>query len=263
MRAAAELFDLSGRVALVTGASSGIGWAIAQALAGAGADLVLAARRRTALEENAETLKAAGARAAVVVGDVADRATLARLAREAAAAFGPPQILVNAAGINPRQPAERLSPEDWDRTLAINLDAPFFLARLLVPAMRERGWGRIINIASAHGLVGSAEKSAYVAAKHGVVGLTRALALETAKTGVTVNAVCPGYTETPLLARSIDAIMAKTGRSRDEAEAALKAANPQGRFIQPEEVAATVLFLCGAGAASITGQAIAVSGGEI
>jgi NAD(P)-dependent dehydrogenase (short-subunit alcohol dehydrogenase family) len=147
--------------------------------------------------------------------------------------------------------------------LDVNLKGVFATWQAGLPAMLERGWGRLIAIASTAGLKGYAYVTGYCAAKHGVIGLTRALAQETAQSGVTVNAICPGYTRTPLLERSLDTIVAKTGRARAEAEATLLAANPQGRFIEPEEVAATVLWLCGAGAASVTGQAIAIAGGEI
>jgi gluconate 5-dehydrogenase len=252
MRATAELFDLSGRVALVTGASSGIGWAIAQALAGAGADLVLAARRRATLDENAGILRAAGARAVAVVADVADRAALARLAHEAAAAFGPPQILVNAAGINPRQPAEALSSEDWDRTLEVNLSAPFLLSRLLIPAMRERGWGRIINIASLQSVRAFANGIAYGASKGGVVQLTRAMAEEWSRDGITCNAIAPGFFPTELTA-SLFADPATAERLAGETMI--------GRNGRLEDLHGIAVFLASRASDYITGQTIFVDGG--
>jgi NAD(P)-dependent dehydrogenase (short-subunit alcohol dehydrogenase family) len=176
---------------------------------------------------------------------------------------GAADVVIANAGATVARPFLKMEAGDLTRMLDVNLGGVFHLWRATLAPMIEAGWGRLVAIASTAGLKGYAYVSTYCAAKHGVIGLTRALALETAKTGVTVNAVCPGYTDTPMLTQSIARIMAKSGRTLAEAEAALKAANPQGRFIRPEEVAATVLWLCGADAASITGQAISVSGGEV
>ena len=249
-----------GKHALVTGGGSGVGAAIALALADAGARVTIAGRRPEPLAEVARRARG-GIR--TVTGDVTAADEVRAMFAEAAAAWGAPAIVVANAGsaVEPAVP-ERSSAEDFQAMLDVNLTGVFATWQAGLAPMLEAGWGRLIAVASTAGLKGYAYVSGYCAAKHGVIGLTRALALETAKTGVTVNAVCPGYTRTPMLERSIENIMAKTGRARAEAEATLLASNPQGRFIEPEEVAATVLWLCGDGAASVTGQAISVSGGE-
>ncbi len=252
MPAGAALFDLSGRVALVTGASSGIGWAIAQALAGAGADVVLLARRRAALERHAESLRAAGARAAAGAADLTDRAALAGLPGEAASHFGPPQILVNAAGINPRQPAETLPAAEWDRTLELNLTAPFLLSRLLVPAMRERGWGRIINIASLQSVRAFANGIAYGASKGGIVQLTRAMAEAWSQDGITCNAIAPGFFPSELTAPLFaDAAVVER----------LAAQTMIGRNGRLADLHGIAVFLAAPASDYITGQTIFVDGG--
>ena len=181
----------------------------------------------------------------------------------AADTFGQVDILVNNAGIQHVAKIEDFPIERWDAIIAINMSSAFHATRLALPAMKAANWGRIINVASIHGLVGSAEKSAYVAAKHGVVGLTKALALELARKGVTVNAICPGYTETEIVREAVQNIVAKTGKSEAEARQALAASNPQQRMVQPQEVAQSVLWLCAAGSDAINGQAIAIDGGEL
>jgi 3-hydroxybutyrate dehydrogenase len=172
-------------------------------------------------------------------------------------------IVIANAGAAASKPFLKMDASDLQAMLDVNLTGVFHVWQAALQPMLDAGWGRLIAIASTAGLKGYAYVSGYCAAKHGVVGLARALALETAKTGVTVNAICPGYTQTPMLEQAIDTIMRKTGRPRAEAEAALTAHNPQGRFIQPEEIAELVLWLCGRNAASVTGQAISISGGEI
>jgi NAD(P)-dependent dehydrogenase (short-subunit alcohol dehydrogenase family) len=249
---------IAGRHALVTGGGSGIGRAIALALAGAGVDVTICGRREAALA----AVAAEDHRISALAADVTDEAAMAALHERAEAARGPIDIVVANAGMAASAPAHRTALADWQRTLDVNLTGSFLTVKPALAAMASRKKGRIVFVASTAGLKGYAYVAPYVAAKHGVVGLMRALALETAKTGVTVNAVCPGFVETDMLAESVERIVQKTGRSDAEARASLVAGNPQGRFIQPEEVAAAVLWLCSEGAASITGQAISVSGGE-
>ncbi|HEV8389897.1 MAG TPA: SDR family NAD(P)-dependent oxidoreductase [Dongiaceae bacterium] len=251
--------DFSGKHALVTGGGTGVGAAIALALARAGAKVTIAGRRQEPLEEIARGH--GGLRWAT--GDVTDAQSVKSMFTTASAAHGPVNIVVANAGAAVSKPFLKMDASDLQAMLDVNLTGVFHVWQSALQPMLDAGWGRLIAIASTAGLKGYPYVSGYCAAKHGVVGLARALALETAKTGVTVNAICPGYTETPMLERTIENIVRKTGRSRAEAEAALKAQNPQGRFIQPEEIAELVLWLCGKRAASITGQAISVSGGEV
>jgi NAD(P)-dependent dehydrogenase (short-subunit alcohol dehydrogenase family) len=248
---------LDGKHALVTGGGSGVGAAIARALVGAGALVTIAGRRAEPLAE------VAGAEMRFVTGDVTQPADVRAMFAEASADWGAPAIVVASAGGATSRPFLRTSPEDFQAMLDLNLKGVFSTWQAGLKPMLDAGWGRLIAIASTAGLKGYAYVTGYCAAKHGVIGLTRALAQETARSGVTVNAICPGYTRTPMLERSLETIVAKTGRTRAEAEATLLAANPQGRFVEPEEVAAAVLWLCGAGAASVTGQAIAIAGGEL
>lgn len=254
---------LAGRHAVITGASRGIGAAIARELVRLGADVTLVARNGAALAEFARSLAGNAARVREVVADVTDDAAVARALGDAAAALGAPAILVNNAGGAESSPFARTDPALWRRMIDLNLTSTYFCTRAVAPAMIASGWGRIVNVASTAGLKGYGYVSAYVAAKHGVVGLTRALAVEFARTGVTVNAVCPGYTDTPMLEAAIETIAIKTKRSADDARAGLAAGNPMGRLITPEEVAAAVGFLCLPGASSITGETLAIDGGEI
>lgn len=249
---------LNGRHVLITGGGTGVGAAIARRLAGEGAAITIAGRRAEPLE----TLAGELANCAFVTADVTDEASVARMFAEANAAYGPVDILIANAGAAESAPLQRTTIDQWQRMLAVNLTGAFLTARAAIPDMVERGWGRVIFVASTAGLKGYAYVAPYCAAKHGVVGLTRALAQETAKKHVTVNALCPGFTETPLLAESIENIMQTTGRSEADARKSLSRANPQGRFIQPDEVAASALFLCRDDAHGITGQAISISGGE-
>jgi NAD(P)-dependent dehydrogenase (short-subunit alcohol dehydrogenase family) len=247
--------------ALVTGAGSGIGAATARALARAGARVSLIGRRREMLDETATGL---GERVGAVASlDVTAPEAVAKVLRQLSETSGPIDILVNNAGQALSAPFEKTDADLWAQMLAVNLTSVFTLCKAVLPGMIARRRGRIINMASTAGLIGYAYVSAYVAAKHGVVGLTRALALEVARKGVTVNAVCPGYTDTPLVAGAVAAIVGKTGRSADEARAALAKTNPMDRLVTPEEVADTVAWLASAGASAINGQAIAVAGGEV
>lgn len=254
----------AGQHVLVTGASRGIGWAIAQAFAARGARLSLAGRDAALLEQRRAALTSLGGPDHTAFSaDLTNADAAVAMVRHAVAAHGPVDILINNAGTGVSQPFAKMTADHWNQMLAVNLSSVFHVTRAVIDDMLPRKRGRIINVASTAGLTGYAYVAAYVAAKHGVVGLTRALAREYATAGITVNAVCPGYVDTDMTAGTIDTIVKKTGRSAEEARAELAKGNPQGRLIQPEEVADTVLWLAGANAASITGQAIAVAGGEV
>jgi NAD(P)-dependent dehydrogenase (short-subunit alcohol dehydrogenase family) len=247
---------LQGKHAVVTGASRGIGLAIAYALRAQGARITLMARDARALE----------AAVAELGGDTAWQAVDVTDAEGVSAAFaraGAVDILVNNAGQAASAPFGRTDAALWQRMLDVNLTGAYHCIQAALPAMLDAGWGRVVNVASTAGLTGYRYVAAYCAAKHGLVGLTRALALEVANKGVTVNAVCPGFTDTDIVADAVANIVRKTGRTADQARAELAAANPQGRLVQPDEVAHAVAWLCMPGAAAMNGQAIAVAGGEV
>lgn len=245
-----------GKHAVVTGGGSGIGAAIAALLADKGCKVTITGRGAERLANAAGELGIA-----YEVADVTNREQIRAAFAAAEGDNGAIDILVNNAGAAEAAPFAKLSDEQWNQTLAVNLTGVYNCSKAVIDGMLQRKSGRIINVASTAALTGYAYVSAYCAAKHGVVGLTRALALEYANKGITVNAVCPGYTDTDIVQTALDKIEKATGRSREEALAELVKANPQGRLVQPEEVADTVIWLCRQ--ESMNGQAIAVAGGEI
>jgi len=255
---------LAGKVALITGSTSGIGLGIARALAAAGADVVL--NGLGAAEEICRTREQIAAEFGVEArfspADMTMPDSIAEMIAASVAQSGRLDILVNNAGIQHVAPLDQFPVDKWDRILAINLSSAFHTTRLALPAMRRNGFGRIINIASAHGLVGSPFKAAYVAAKHGIVGLTKVTALETAEDGITCNAICPGYVYTPLVEAQIDGQAKAHGISRDQViRDVLLAQQPNKRFASVEELGALTAFLATDAAASITGIALPVDGG--
>lgn len=255
---------MKGRHALVTGGGTGIGAAIARALAAEGAKLTLVGRREETLRATVEELRASGAVGAVFcTADVTSAADVEKAFEEARAANGPISILVNNAGAASSGPFATLRVEEWRAAMAVNLDALLHTCQAALPDLLADEAGRIVNLASTAGLKGYAYTAAYGAAKHGAIGLTRALAAEFARTGLTVNAVCPGFTDTRLVADAVATIQARTGRSEERALGELTRFNPQQRLVSTGEVAATVLWLCLPESRSINGQAIAVAGGEV
>lgn len=257
--------DLSHQHIVITGAARGIGAAIAQLLATADANLTLVGRNKEALHAMASDLPGHG-RKFVQSVDIADLQQVKRGFSEAIQAIGPIHVLVNNAGQAKSSSIDQTSPDLWNKMLAVNLTGTFNCIHAAIPSLRTTGSAlnpsRIINIASTSGLQGYTHVSAYTAAKHGVVGLTRSLALELAKNHITVNAVCPGYTETAIAAQAIEEIVRNTDKTAQQAFSLLTRRNPQQRMIRPEEVASCVLWLCQAESRSINGQAIAVDGGE-
>ena len=254
---------LPGQCAIVTGSTSGIGLGIARSLAASGAHLMLNGFGDAAQIEllRAGLAREFGVKVSYSGADMSKPDQIRQMVRAAREELGSVDILVNNAGIQHTAPIESFPPERWDAVLAINLSSVFHAVQAALPAMKATNWGRIVNIASTHGLVASVEKSAYVAAKHGVIGLTKAIALETAKTGVTCNAICPGWVLTPLVQQQIDARAKREGLSNDQAKAALLAEKqPSGEFATPEQIGGVCVFLCSDAAAQIRGAAVPVDG---
>jgi 3-hydroxybutyrate dehydrogenase len=252
-----------GKVAIVTGSTSGIGLGIARALAGAGCDIMLNGFGDAAEieRERAGIAKEFGVRAAFNAADMSKPAEIAALVEAAARELGSVDILVNNAGIQFTAPLEKFPIDRWDAVIAINLSSSFHTMRAALPHMQRRNWGRIINIASAHGLVASPEKGAYVAAKHGLIGLTKVVALETATTGITCNAICPGWVLTPLVQKQINDRAAHENIPIDRAKMELLSEKqPSHEFVTPEQIGAVAVFLCSDAAAQIRGVALPVDG---
>jgi NAD(P)-dependent dehydrogenase (short-subunit alcohol dehydrogenase family) len=254
---------LMGRRAVVTGAGRGMGRAIALALARAGADVAVAARTASDLELLAEDIKALGRRSLYAVCDVTDADQVQAMAEAFVVGLGGVDILVNNAGAAQSHKFLGHPDELWHQMLLTNLTSVYYVSKAFAPGMVEQGWGRIINIASIAARTGDKYIAAYTASKHGVLGLTRALAAELVGDGVTVNAICPGYVDTPMTEGSIANIVARTGMSEEQARQALAKTSPQRRLIEPEEVAAVAVFLAGDAAKGINGQAINVDGGAL
>lgn len=252
--------SLQGRTALVTGGGRGIGRAVAERLAREGVRVAVAGRTEAELEEVAALL---GEGAAALRLDVGDRADIARALPLLRERVGHVDILVNNAGVAESAAYHATPDEMWDRMLAVNVTGAFALCRALIPPMIERGYGRVVNVASNAGLTGYAYSTAYCASKHAMVGMTRAIALEIARSEVTINCVCPGWVETRMTEETLARIEAKTGRPRAEAKRTLEAMSPQRRMVQPEEVAAVVAMLVSPEARSVHGQAIPIDGGQV
>lgn len=257
---------LQGKTALVTGSTSGIGLGIARSLAAAGANIVFNGfgdlKEIEALQQS--VAQEFGVQTAYHNADMSKAAEIEALMKFAADKFGAVDVLVNNAGIQHVSNIEDFPVEKWDAIIAINLNSAFHTTRLALPAMKAKNWGRIINIASVHGLVGSAQKSAYVAAKHGIIGLTKVTALENAQTGVTANAICPGWVLTPLVQKQVDA-RAEAGKvSNDEAKRQLlQEKQPSGEFVTPEQLGSLAVYLCSDAASQMRGMSLNVDGGWV
>jgi 3-hydroxybutyrate dehydrogenase len=255
---------LQGKTAIVTGSTSGIGLGIAEAFARSGANVVLNGFGDAVQIEKtrADLAQRTNAKIVYSAADVSRPKAIANMVRQTSETFGGVDIMVNNAGIQHVAPIEEFPDEKWDAILAINLSSAFHATKLVLPLMREKGWGRVINVASAHALVGSPYKAAYVAAKHGVLGLTRVTALEAAEDGITCNAICPGYVRTPLVEAQIDDQAKAHGIPREQViNDVLLKSQPNKRFVEVAELAALALFLCSDNGASVTGAALPMDGG--
>jgi 3-hydroxybutyrate dehydrogenase len=255
--------SLENRGAVITGGGRGIGAAVAAALAEAGARVVVSARSQDEIDRVAAELRSAGKEAWAVACDVTDPEQVRALEDSAREHLGRVEILINNAGIASSAPLKAITLEEWNRLLAVNATGTFLCTQAFVPSMIESGWGRVVNIASIAGKVGHPYISAYCASKHAVIGFTRAVATEVATKGVTVNAICPGYVDTPMTDQSVANITAKTGITEEEARKRLRAVSPQGRLIEPGEIAHQVVALCDPRARGINGQAIVLDGGLV
>lgn len=257
--------QLSGKTALVTGATSGIGLGIAQALYSAGANVVVSGLPDPNFEKTLPFLfpvSAESGRVQFLAGDLTQAQSCQTLVHDAISLFGAVDILVNNAGMQFVSDIEAFPPERWQQVMDLNLSAPFYLTQAVLPEMRARKWGRIVNIASVHGHVASKNKAAYVAAKHGLIGLTKVTALETAGAGVTCNAICPGWVRTPLVLQQIDALAKEAGITSEEAEKKLLSEKqPSQAFVTPEQIGSMVCFLCSEAAAQMTGSSQIMDGG--
>ncbi|MCE9636050.1 MAG: SDR family oxidoreductase [Planctomycetes bacterium] len=253
--------DAAARPALVTGGGSGIGRAVALRLAQDGHTVAVCGRSRAKLDAVAGEIAAAGGHAVAVILDVTDAVSVRAAVGRVRAAIGDPLLVVNNAGIAESRKFADITCDDWDATMAVNVTGPFLVTQACLPAMLAAGFGRVVNVGSTAAVQGFPYVAHYVASKHALLGMTRALALEVASKGVTVNCVCPGYVDTEMTARSIDAIAATTGRPAADARRSLESMSPQRRLISPTEVADAVANLCGEAARGINGQAIVINGG--
>lgn len=254
---------IEGKGAVVTGGSKGIGLAVATELAENGARIVVSARSSDAVEAAVATLRDRGHEAWGVLCDVADEASVAALQKDANERLGTVDVLVNNAGVAPSNPIHRTTLQEWEHTMAVNVTGAFLCTRAFLPAMVERRWGRVVNIASIAARVGAPYISTYSASKHALLGFTRSLAQEVAAKGVTVNAVCPGYVATEMMELALDRIAAKTGLPREEGRGHFEALSPQQRVFEPDEVAFLVATLCNPRALGINGQGIVLDGGGV
>jgi len=249
------------RTVLITGGGRGIGASIAEAFAASGDRVVVSSRTRTEIESVAQNIEAKGEKALAITCDVQDPDAVSSLFSTVRSEFGPIDVLVNNAGIGHAAPLSKLTLDDWNRVLAVNATGTFLCLQASLAEMTERGWGRVVNVASVAGLAGGRYISAYAASKHAVLGLTRSAAAEVAGTGVTINAICPGYVDTPMTRETVENLQKRSGMSEPEALAAVLQTTRQPRLIRPDEVASMIHYLCSDAAAGIHSQSIVLDGG--